>query len=214
MKLIFYSGGNHTINEKIDLDLISLIGKKNPKIGYIPSSSDLQRKYFNEVKNYYAKYGVSQFLYFDLDKEFDKSKIPQLKDCDAIHLSGGNTFYFLYSIKKRKFLKFLREYAKSGKILIGVSAGAIIMTPSINTTLAFHPQTGDLDKLNTAGLKNFNALHLVNFEFIPHFDEKEKEVFAKNYSQKRKNPIYACNDGSGIIVNEKKTIFYGKVFKF
>jgi len=214
MKLVFYSGGNNTINEKIDLDLISLIGKKNPKIGYLPSSSDPQRKYFNEVKNYYAKYGVSQFLYFDLDKEFDKSKIPQLKDCDAIHLSGGNTFYFLYSIKKRRFLKFLQEYAKSGRVLIGVSAGAIIMTPSINTSYALHLQKGDLDKLNKAGLKNFNALNLVNFEFIPHFDEKENGNFVKNYSSKRENPVYACNDGSGIIVNEEKTIFYGKVFRF
>lgn len=90
----------------------------------------------------------------------------------------------------------------------------MIMTPSINTTVIFHSQKGDLDKLNTVGLRNFSALNLVDFEFIPHFNGKEKGVFAKNYSKTRKNPVYACDDGSGIIIDGGETIFYGKVVKF
>jgi len=214
MKLIFYSGGNNKINEKLDLGLIELIGKKDPKIGYIPSSSDPQRKYFNETKNYYAKYGVSRFLYFDLDIEFGRNKLPELMSCDAIYLSGGNTFRFLYLIKKRGLIAFLKRYARSGKVLVGVSAGSMIMTPSINATVVFHSQKGDLDGLNAVGLRNFNALNLVNFEFIPHFNEKEKVAFAKNYSKTQKNPIYACDDGSGIIIDGGKTTFYGRVIKF
>ena len=214
MKLVFYSGGNNEINEKLDLGLVKLIGKKDPRIGYIPSSSDLKRKYFDETKNYYAKYNISRFLYFDLDIEFDKNRLPELMSCDAIYLSGGNTFRFLHSIKTRRLVTFLRRYAKSRKVLVGVSAGSMIMTPSINTTVVFHSQKGDLNKLNTVGLRNFSALNLVNFEFIPHFNGKEKGIFAKNYSKTRKDSVYACNDGSGIIVDGEKTVFYGEAVKF
>lgn len=213
MKLAFYSGDDNQANERLDLDLVKLMGKKNPKIGYIPSSSDPTRKYFKGIKKYYSKYGLSRFLYFDIDQEFDRKKLPELLTCDAIHLSGGNTFKFLHSIKKRKLVTFLRKYAQGGKVLIGVSAGAMIMTPSINTTAVFHTQKGDLKKENVVGLKDFRALNLVNFEFIPHFN-KDKETFVKNYSRTQKNTVCACDDASGIIVNREKTVFYGKVVKF
>lgn len=214
MKLAFYSGGNNQINEKLDLGLIELIGKRDPKIGYIPSSADPKRRYFNETKTYYGKYGLSLFFYFDLEIEFDRNKLSELGSCDAIYLSGGNTFHFLYLIKKRKLVTFLKKYIQNGNVLIGVSAGSMIMTPSINITAAFHSQKGDLEKLNAVRLRDFRALNLVNFEFIPHFNEKEKGVFAQKYSKSRKHPIYACNDGSGIIVNGQQTTFYGKVIKF
>ena len=121
----------------MDRGVYTLIGKKKPRIGYISSETDKKRKYFREVKNYYQKYGFSQFLYFDLDEEYDPKIKEKLLSCDAIHLSGGNTYHFLYHIKRRKFTSFLRNYAKNKGVLIGISAGAIIMTPTITTTTLF-----------------------------------------------------------------------------
>jgi len=210
MKLAFYSeilAGNL----RMDQDLYLLIGKKKPRIGYLSSETDRERKYFQEVKNYYAKYGFSGFLYFDLDQEYYPAIKKDLANCHAIHLSGGNTYHFLYHIKKRKFISFLRDYARNRGVLIGISAGAMIMTPEITTTTLFEGEPEDENKL---GLKDFSALNLIDFEFFPHFESPDAEKKIKEYSQKSERVIYASRDGTGIIVDQSKITFYGKVVGF
>lgn len=207
MKLVFYSE-ILARNSLMDRDVYGLIGKNKPKIGYLSSETDKERKYFQEVKDYYQKYGFLEFLYFDLDREYDPSIKKKLAHCDAIHLSGGNTYHFLHHIKRRGFTSFLRDYAKSRGVLIGISAGAIIMTSTITTTTLFKGEPEDENKL---GVKDFSAINLVNFEFFPHFGDPSEKKKLVEYSKKRGKVIYACEDGTGIIVDGKKTIFYGTV---
>lgn len=100
-KLVLYSDQIDNITSKTDDALVKLINKENPKVGYIPSCSDPKRKYFNDKVRYYKKMGINDLLYFDLDDEYDDTKIGEILSCDAIHLSGGNTFYFLSLMQKR-----------------------------------------------------------------------------------------------------------------
>lgn len=210
MRLVFYSE-ILTGNSRLDRDVYELIGKEKPRIGYIESETDEKRKYFQEVKDYYGKYGFSEFLYFDLDREYGSQTKVGLANCDAIHLAGGNTYHFLHHIKRRNFIHFLRDYAKDKGVLIGVSAGAIIMTPTITITTLFKVEPEDENRL---GLKDFSALNLVDFELFPHFDDADKREKLKNYSKKTHRLIYACKDGGGIIISGKKAKFYGEVKSF
>jgi len=194
-------------HKKVDLAFMELLGKKGPRLAYIPSQSDLQRRYFNEKVEWYKQFGITNLLYFDVDKEYDERKIDKLLACDAIFLSGGNTYYFLNSLKKREFLPILIEYVWKGGILIGVSAGSIIMSKTINIT-TLHDE-------NTIGLKDYTALGLVDFEFFPHLDHNMKQYLEdlKKYSIKSNSVIYACKDGDGIIVNDHEINFFGNVLK-
>lgn len=47
-KLVFYSDQIIGKSDKLDKELLSLIDKKNPKLAFIPSCSDVTRKYYNE----------------------------------------------------------------------------------------------------------------------------------------------------------------------
>ncbi len=194
-------------HKKVDLSFMELCGKKSPKLAYITSQSDLQRRYFNEKVEWYKQFGIIDLLYFDVDKEYEEKKIDELLVCDAIFLSGGNTYYFLNTLKKRKFLPILIEYVWKGGILIGVSAGSIIMSKTINIT-AFYDE-------NTIGLKDYTALGLVDFEFFPHLDHNMNQFLEdlKKYSIKSNSVIYACKDGDGIIVNNHEIKFFGEVLK-
>jgi len=207
VRLAFYSDILGA-NKEFDRAVYELIGKKKPKIGYISSETDKERKYFKDVKDHYQQYGFSEFLYFDLDKEYRPKIKEALATCDAIHLSGGNTYHFLYHIKRREFSSFLREYARKKGVLIGISAGAIIMAPTIAITTLFKGEPEDRNRL---GLKDFSALNLVNFEFFPHFGAQGREEKIRAYSQRCPRLIYACKDGTGIIINGKKTTFFGDV---
>jgi len=195
-------------HKEVDLAFIELLGKKSPRLAYIPSQSDFERKYFNQKVEWYKQFGITDLLYFDVDKEYDEKKNDELFACDAIFLSGGNTYYFLNSLKKREFLPKLREYVRKGGILIGVSAGSIIMSKTVDIT-TFHDE-------NTIGLKGYTALGLVDFEFFPHLDHNIKQYLEdlKKYSiNKRNSVIYACKDGDGIIVYDHEIKFIGEVLK-
>lgn len=74
-KLILYSDQLIEENRKVDNELLNLFNKKNPSIAYIPSCSDLSRKYFNPKVEYYKSLGIENIQYFDLDLEYDELKI-------------------------------------------------------------------------------------------------------------------------------------------
>jgi dipeptidase E len=130
---------------------------------------------------------------------------------DAIHMGGGNTFYFLNSLRKAKLLKDLRNFTLKGGILTGLSAGAIMMTENIE--LAGYPEF-DRDE-NNVGIKNLSSLNLVDFAFFPHFKNSARyDVVFKKYSKLKQKIIYACPDGAGIVVNGDEIRFVGKCYAF
>lgn len=208
MKLIFYSDQIIGKSEKLDKKLISLIDKKNPKLAFIPSCSDITRKYYNEKVEYYGRLGINNLLYFDIDKEFDESRIQELLQCDAIHLSGGDTAYFLSNIKKRKFDNLLKDYVARGGVLIGISAGGIIMTETIGVI-----KVGGIYE-DSYDLCNMQGLGLVDFEFMPHWDNEEYNINEfKNYTMNSKRTLYMCTDEEGIVVKDNNIKFIGNILR-
>lgn len=212
MKKLVLHSDQITGKTQVDEAFLKLFGDKKPKIAYIPSQSDLQRKYFNQKVDWYKQFGITDLLYFDLDQEYNEEKIPELLSCDAIFLSGGNTYYFLNSLKNRNFITVIKNFVEKGGVLIGVSAGSTIMSKTIAVMSIDEDIGGDQ---NTVGLKDFSALGLNEFEFFPHFDINNDEITKrlKEYSKTSKSVIYACKDGDGIIVDDNNMQFFGEVLK-
>ncbi|MEO7425099.1 MAG: Type 1 glutamine amidotransferase-like domain-containing protein [Fibrobacteria bacterium] len=183
------SGSNDLMRPAIS----ALFSKKSIReIAFIPAQSDKARVYFDMVKEYYRSVGIEASLYFDIDEEYDPRKQAALFQMPAIHLSGGSTYHFLENLQRRSLRSLLREYVLKGGIIIGVSAGAIIMTPRIDSSkLCGDPIIPGLDT---------TALSLCKFEFVPHFNgsAEEKRIIAE-YSRTVRSEVYACSEGSGII---------------
>jgi dipeptidase E len=211
MKLVFYSGGHDKENLRLDKNFIELIGKKNPVVSFIPSSSYLSEQEFKVFVKHYSKFKISRFIHFPVDVPFDRIMFQEVMRSDAIHMGGGNTFYFLHSLRKAKLLKDLKSFAEKGGVLTGLSAGAIMMTENID--MAAYPDF-DRDE-NTVGIKNLSALNLVDFCFFPHFKNSSRyDAVFKKYSKIKNKIIYACPDGAGIVVNGQEIRFVGKTFAF
>ena len=88
---------------------------------------------FSAEAAYYAALGASLDVYYDLDQEYQPDQLGVLLSCDAVHLSGGNTFTFLYRLRQRGMIEVLQQYAANGGVLIGTSAGAMLLTRAIAT---------------------------------------------------------------------------------
>jgi len=204
-KLFFYS--DQTIdspgNRRLDQILLDGMDVQNTKIGYIPSTEDKGKVYFDTKAQYYRTYGIQDMMFFDLYKEFDPSKTDELLNCDIIHLSAGNPIEFREAIKRRKMDKVLCQYFNQGGIMVGVSGGAVQLGKSIKLFQLFIEDSNE----------EVDGLHLVDFEFLPHYN-RWNEAYKRavqNYGETTGTIIYAGNDGDGIIFENGEIQMIGSI---
>lgn len=209
MKLVLYSGGNEQDNLDLDAEFIRLLDKKNPVVTFFPSSSYLSEVEFRQFVRHYSQFGIKRFIHFPVDVNFDQVLLEEVLKSDAIHLSGGNTFYFLKHLRKAKLLGALKKFVERGNVLTGLSAGAIMMTQDI--TMANYPEF-DRDE-NSVHLKNLKSMGLLDFHFFPHYrnSARYEKAFLK-LSKTDPRLIIACPDGSGVVIENNSTKFVGKAF--
>ena len=211
MKLVLYSGGDNSSNTQIDRGLLSLLDIESPKLTFIPSCHFHGNSDYREIVDQFRPLGVKKIIKWEIDKPYSKVMKDVAFKSDIIYLGGGNTYYFLKYLKKQGLLKELKQWVKAGGLLCGLSAGAILMTKKIET--AGFPSF-DKDE-NEENIKNLTSLDLVDFDFFPHYRNSkryDKELIA--FSQKQENPVYACPDGSGIIVSDDEIKIIGKTACF
>ncbi|MGS0827126.1 Type 1 glutamine amidotransferase-like domain-containing protein [Shewanella sp. 0m-8] len=169
---------------------------KHPQltIGYIASEPAPQREYFLQTQQMYQTLDATLSVYLELESGFSPSSLEALLNCDAIHLSGGDTYRFLKAMQQQKLLPILRQYAVNGGALIGVSAGAMLITSSIESAAL----CGDI---NHCQLTDFTALNLVDFMFAPHISPVRLE--SKSFKQQLSafsQQICLCPDNASLVM--------------
>lgn len=204
IRAILYSDQVIAANRKVDAHLLRLLGSASPRIGYIPSVPDPERRFFLEKGAYYAQHGIADFRYFEPDEFGTLWKEDELLSCDAIHLTGGNTRRYLHRVRQAGLIELLRRYALDGGLMIGTSAGAILLTPDIAVDALFQ---GQVPARSAEG----SALDLVAFEFFPHVHGSPAYLPALiDYSRANNDcPILACADGDGVVVEQGQAIPIG-----
>ena len=89
----------------------------------------------------------------------EKSEIvKKIKNNDFIYVSGGNIFYLLQEMKKTGADEIIVEEVNNGKLYIGESAGAMIVSENIKYAGLMDDGTEYISEL-----KNLNSLNLVDF---------------------------------------------------
>lgn len=121
----------------------------------------------------------------------DLSSQTSIDSADVLYVCGGNTFYLLNEFNRYGFSKKINEFVDRGGLYLGVSAGSIVVGPSIKIAEPFDE--------NDVNLVNFSALNIVNFSVSPHFCEEEKEIIES--IQKSENyTIYPITDSEAVLV--------------
>jgi dipeptidase E len=227
--IVLYSGGQERRNALIHESLLSLAlrrpgQRQRPdrpiRMTYIAFTADGAASFYRRFERRYQAFGGTHFSCLCADDPLlsrpglarnEASRI--LRSSDVVYLSGGNTFHFLMHLRRSGLVSVLRQFADRGGVLAGLSAGAILATPHIG--LAAYPPF-DRDE-NEVGLpkSRWSALDLVDFEFFPHFRRSRQYRDALlRYSETSRLPIYACSDGSGIVVEGDRFTAHGDVWLF
>lgn len=136
---------------------------------------------------------------FYLDKYIDEEK---LFSHGIIEIGGGNTYELLSLLRKSNIINGLKEYEKNGGIIVGCSAGGVVMgTTTLLSTIA---------DCNYAGITDFTGLDMLekfpHLCFKPHIDESS--CFDANFFQGFANSfnisVITANEDAYIIFDDTK----------
>lgn len=132
--------------------------------------------------------------------DFDTQSPADLMNYDVVELIGGNPYYLLDSIRKNGYSEALAVFANS-KVIIGCSAGALVLAPSLDLIDLYSPE------MNIVDLKDLSACHLTDVRLLPHYSKfmNRYDHFEEKcalYEQENACSVLRINDGEGVLINE------------
>jgi len=178
------------------------------RIAYISSEPQIGEKLFYQstIQDYSVINPNAHVDYFDLSDAFSDNDLSALKEYGTIYLSGGNTFMFMDMARGRNLYPILKAHGENGGLLIGASAGALMMTPSISLAAVADE--------NTPGLTDLSGFSFADFEFHPHYiGSAEENDFLRAHRDAVKT-LYACKDGDGVFYSNGEIKIFGDVSVF
>ncbi len=125
-----------------------------------------------------------------------------LEDQDIIYVQGGNTFYLLKCARESGFISLVPKMLDQGKIYIGISAGAYIACPTIETA------TWKDRHVNRFGLTDLTAMNLVPFLLSVHYETKWDDILRERVPA-ASHPVKILTDRQFILVEGARTTLLG-----
>lgn len=186
MKIVAIGGGEigrpgyPVETTKIDKEIISLTGKKSPKVLFIPTASSDSELYFEVVKKHFGKrLGCKVDVLYLIKEKLSKKQIEEkVFDSDIVYVGGGNTAKLMKVWRKNGLDKILKKAGDKGIVLAGVSAGSICwFKHGLSDSRKFNNLKAGMIKVSSLGF--INALHSPHYDFEPHRKEELKKMMKK-----------------------------------
>jgi dipeptidase E len=176
-KRIIAIGGGEIKNKttlKIDEYVANLAkqhaGEKRANALFIGTASHDSMPYFNSFRKTYTsvfdiKAEVALIVYGEMDIERIKTKID---NADCIYVGGGDTVYMLDKWRETGLDKLIISAYEQGKIICGLSAGAICWFNDMYTDY-------EIMRGQSAEYVMKKGLGILDGTMCPHFNEREKD---------------------------------------
>jgi dipeptidase E len=117
----------------------------------------------------------------------------RLNNYNMIYINGGNPFYLLYHIKKSGADFILKQLAKQNTVFLGVSAGSLILCPTIDIVQYFTPH------LNSGSLQNLTGLKITEKRVFPHYDREDLFPDALGQTIEQRLSVYEASHKCSVI---------------
>jgi len=141
---------------------------QNPSVlnvAIITTASPLkeQNPFAQKAREDLIRMGFIDVTFIDIEHE-DPSL---LFDKDVVYISGGNPFVLLTHMRTIRADQFFEKILENGVVIIGVSAGAVILGPNIEIVQHFTPA------MNTLKLEDLTGLGLADHFILPHYHRED-----------------------------------------
>lgn len=163
--------------EVIDKEIVSLTNKKNPNFLFLGhamhNSLAIQESYFETMKKIYGEKFSCNCLYLKSTELNDKKKVKEyINWADIIYEGGGDTEVLIKLWKETEFDKVLHNAWQKGKIICGVSAGAVCWFNSCSSD-------STQNKIKNTNFGCINCLNWIDLHLTPHSNEEGRAESTK-----------------------------------
>ncbi len=164
-------------------------GDKRANALFVGTASHDSMPYFNSFRKTYTsvfdiKAEVALVVYGEMDMEKIKGKID---NADCIYIGGGDTMFMLEKWKELGLDKLLIDAYNNGKIICGLSAGAICWFTDMYTDY-------EIMRGQSSSYALKKGLGLINGSMCPHFNEREQDFTIALKEGKLNNAYCVEND--------------------
>ena len=156
--------------EPMDREIINLTNKKKPNFLFLAHSMmyslEIQESYFQTMKKIYGGMFGCECRALKTNELCNVDKVKELiKWADIIYEGGGDTLSMIKLWQENHFDKALFDAWNNGKVICGVSAGAVCWFNACNSdSIVLSNEKKCFEMLG--------CLNWINMFFTPHCDEK------------------------------------------
>lgn len=199
--------------EPMDKQIIKLTGKENPNFLFLAHSHaksvPIQESYYQTMQKIYGEKFSCNCRTLKSNELKDKAKVHELVEwADIIYEGGGDTLTMIQLWKEYGFDKILEEAWNKGKVICGVSAGAICWFDSCNSDSII------IQKGKNNSLISVDGLGWINLHITPHCDEAGREETTKQQLKENKKIGLMLSNCSAIeIIDDKYRIIFSKILE-
>lgn len=168
-------------------------GGKRANALFFGTASHDSMPYFNSFrKTYTSVFDIKAEVGLLVYGEMDMRKIADKIDAaDCIYVGGGDTVFMLDLWREKGVDKMLIDAYNQGKIICGLSAGAICWFSDMYTDY-------EIMRGQSASYSLHKGLGLISGLITPHFDEREKD-FTETFIKSEFNRAYAIENDAAIV---------------
>jgi peptidase E len=165
-------------------------------LGFMPATKAKRNRYTLFAKGICMRYGY-EFVYLNNRLEGDEEELEKLDRCNVLIITGGNTYELLRNLRVSGFDKKIVEFSKrDGTVVVGFSAGAIVLGTTLRLLEHRHVELKDTNKV---GIKDINGLGIIDKEIFPHYTDGDKEDLDK-YIKKFNTEVITLKDDEFLVV--------------
>lgn len=171
---------------------------KNHAVAIVTTAAEEKEnnKYAQLAKKQFGEMGFLRIDFIDLETEPEKD----FAEYDIIYVCGGNTFKLLKFAREANFKTSIENLLKRNGIYIGVSAGSIIVGPSIDIANEVEPDPNEI------GLEDLTGFGITNLIVLPHYSPEIEEE-TKTFEARHGVTVERLNNSqAALIENGEKTI--------
>jgi dipeptidase E len=197
MKLLLTSAGLST--ENIENEFKSLLTKpveecKALIIGVDPGAQDFDMDaYIDRNIKMLAKQGLKKKNISSF--KLDSPNPPSLDDIDILYVLGGNEYRHMYWIRKHDLMPEIRKHIENDGVYVARSAGAIIMSPTI--------EIKDWSMFqNDVGLEDTSGFGYVDWILVPHIDWRKNIGEVVEFHKKTNHKMIYITDKQAVLVRD------------
>lgn len=128
LNVIAIGGGRIYADETKNIDnyVFSILPRENRSIAVLATASKDRADYIEAIKKVYEGLGVKVAVIYESD--LVEGKLNEiLSTSSGLYIGGGDTAYLLEVLKNTNSRETIKKYAKSGKVIVGLSAGAALL---------------------------------------------------------------------------------------